>query len=38
MLQTRIAGRRARDGRLWVIALWVIALTLVLVAIKAALD
>lgn len=38
MLQTRTHGRRARDGRLWVIALWVIAITLVLVAIKAALD
>jgi hypothetical protein len=36
--QVRAPGRRARDGRLWVIALWVIAITLVLVAIKAALD
>jgi hypothetical protein len=38
VLQLRTHGRRARDGRLWVIALWVIAITLVLVAIKAALD
>ncbi|CAB4774227.1 unannotated protein [freshwater metagenome] len=38
MHQVRAPGRRARDGRLWVIALWVIAITLALVAIKAALD
>ncbi len=36
--QARAPGRRARDGRLWVIALWVIAVTLLLVTIKAALD
>lgn len=36
--QVRAPGRRARDGRLWVIALWVIAVTLLLVTIKAALD
>lgn len=35
---TREAGRRTRDGRLWVIALWVIAVTLALVAVKAALG
>lgn len=38
MLQTRTHGRRARDGRLWVIALWVIAVTLLLVTLEAVLD
>ncbi|GAB2620706.1 hypothetical protein GCM10027270_04130 [Nocardioides ginkgobilobae] len=36
--QVRAPGRRARDGRLWVIALWVIAVTLLLVTLEAVLD
>lgn len=38
MLQTRIEGRRARDGRLWVVALLVIAVTLALVTLRAVLG
>lgn len=35
MLKTPIQGHRARDGRLWVVALWVIAGTLALLALQA---
>ena len=35
---TREVGRRARDGRLWVVALWVIAITLALVTLEAVLG
>lgn len=38
MSMTRTTGHRARDGRLWVIALWVIVVTLALVALRAALG
>lgn len=38
MLQTRIEGRRVRDGRLWVVALLVIAVTLALVTLRAVLG
>ena len=38
MHQTRIEGRRARDGRLWVVALLVIVVTLALVTLRAVLG
>jgi len=38
VLRTRIEGRRARDGRLWVVAVLVIAVTLALVTLRAVLG